>query len=118
VNRIRRDNPALQQNATLKFHQSDNEAILCFSKAAGENIVLCVVNTDPHNSQAGWVELDLHELQLDAGRPFQVHDLLSGARHTWTGPRNYVQLNPHVVPAHIFRIRRRVRTERDFEYYL
>ncbi|HKO01119.1 MAG TPA: hypothetical protein VJ032_05480, partial [Thermoanaerobaculia bacterium] len=51
-------------------------------------------------------------------RPFQVHDLLSGARHTWHGPRNYVQLNPHVVPAHIFRIRRRVRSEKDFEYFL
>jgi starch synthase (maltosyl-transferring) len=118
VNRIRRENPALQQNVTLMFHKTDNESILCYSKAAGENIVLCVVNVDAHNTQAGWVDLDLHAMQLDPNRPFQVHDLLSGARHTWHGPRNYVQLNPHVVPAHIFRIRRRVRTERDFEYYL
>ena len=43
---------------------------------------------------------------------------MSGARYTWHGARNYVQLNPHVVPAHIFRIRRRVRSEKDFEYYL
>ena len=118
VNRIRRENIALQQNSTLHFHKTDNDAILCYSKSAGENIVLCVVNTDPHNTQSGWVELDLDELQLEPKRAFQVHDLLSGARHSWTGPRNYVQLNPHVVPAHIFRIRRRVRTERDFEYYL
>ena len=118
VNRIRRENPALQQNATLHFHNTDNESILCYSKAAGENIVLCVVSVDPHNTQSGWVDLDLAALQLDPGRAFQVHDLLSGARHSWHGSRNFVQLNPNVVPAHIFRIRRRVRTERDFEYYL
>jgi len=118
VNRVRRDNIALQQNATLQFHKSENESILCYSKAAGDNIVLCVVNVDPHNTQSGWVELDLAALHLDPNRPFQVHDLLSGARHTWHGARNFVQLNPHVVPAHIFRIRRRVRTEKDFEYYL
>jgi starch synthase (maltosyl-transferring) len=76
------------------------------------------VNVDPHNTQSGYIELDLASLALDVKRAFQVHDLLSGARHTWHGPRNYVKLNPHEVPAHIFRIRRRVRTERDFEYYL
>jgi starch synthase (maltosyl-transferring) len=118
VNRIRRENPALQQNATLAFHPTDNENVICYSKTAGDNAVIVVANLDPHNAQAGWVDLDLETLRLDAGRPFQVHDLLSGARHTWHGPRNYVQLNPHVVSAHIFRIRRRVRTERDFEYFL
>ena len=118
VNRVRRENIALQQNTTLRFHKTDNESILCYSKAAGDNIVLCVVNVDPNNTQSGWLDLDLEALQLDPTRAFQVHDLLSNARHSWHGPRNFVQLNPHVVPAHIFRIRRRVRTERDFEYYL
>ena len=118
VNRIRRENPALQQNVTLKFHNTSNDEVLCYSKSAGDNIVLCVVNVDPHNAQSAWVELDLSALDLDGNRPFQVHELLSNARFTWHGPRNYVQLNPHVVPAHIFRIRRKVRTERDFEYFL
>jgi starch synthase (maltosyl-transferring) len=118
LNRIRRENPALQQNTTLKFHEVDNEQIICYSKSAGDNVVLTLVNTDPHNTQAGWVTLDLAALQLDTGRSFQVHELLSGARFTWHGARNYVQLNPHVVSGHIFRIRRRVRSERDFEYYL
>jgi len=80
--------------------------------------VVTVVNVDPHNTQSGWLELDLAALQLDANRPFQVHELLSGSRYTWHGPRNYVQLNPSIVPAHIFRIRRKVRTERDFDYFL
>jgi len=118
VNRVRRENPALQQNATLRFHETTNDEILCYSKSAGDNIVLTVVNVDPHNPQSGFIELDLNALNLDAKRPFQVHELLSGARYTWHGPRNFVQLNPQVVPAHIFRIRRKVRTERDFEYFL
>ena len=118
VNRIRKENPALQQNATLKFHPTSNEHVLCFSKSAGENVVVTVVNLDPEHAHSAWLDLDLQALQLDGLRSFQVHDLLSNARHTWTGPRNFVQLNPQVVPAHIFRIRRKVRTERDFEYFL
>ncbi|HEX8411304.1 MAG TPA: alpha-1,4-glucan--maltose-1-phosphate maltosyltransferase [Thermoanaerobaculia bacterium] len=118
VNRIRRENPALQQNATLKFHETDHEQILCYSKAAGDNVIVVVVNLDVHLTHSGWIDLDLEALGLETGRSFQVHDLLSNARHTWHGPRNYVQMNPHVVPAHIFRIRRRVRTEKDFEYFL
>ncbi|MEO8380589.1 MAG: alpha-1,4-glucan--maltose-1-phosphate maltosyltransferase [Acidobacteriota bacterium] len=118
VNRIRRENPALQQNATLHFHDTDNEQILCYSKSAGENVIIVVVNLDSQNTHSGWIDLDLDALGLPLERSYQVHDLLSHARHTWHGPRNFVQMNPHVVPAHIFRIRRRVRTERDFEYFL
>jgi starch synthase (maltosyl-transferring) len=118
VNRVRRDNPALQQNLTLQFHETSNDDILCYSKSAGSDVVLTIVNVDPHNTQAGYVDLDLAVLNLDVNQPFQVHELLSGARYTWHGPRNYVSLNPHVVPAHIFRIRRKIRSERDFEYFL
>ncbi|HEY2093186.1 MAG TPA: alpha-1,4-glucan--maltose-1-phosphate maltosyltransferase [Thermoanaerobaculia bacterium] len=114
VNRIRRENPALQQNLTLQFHETDNDQILCYSKASGDNVIVTIVNVDPHNAQSGWVTLDLPEVS----RAFQVHDLLSNARHTWQGGRNFVKLDPNVVPAHIFKIRRKVRTERDFEYYL
>jgi starch synthase (maltosyl-transferring) len=118
VNRIRRENPALQQNATLRFHDTTNEQVICYSKSSGDNVVVTVVNLDPHNTHSAWIELDLLALQLDGHRSFQVHDLLSGARHIWTGSRNFVQLNPNVIPAHIFRIRRKVRSERDFEYFL
>lgn len=118
VNRIRRENPALQQNATLRFHESDNDQILCYSKSSGENVVIVVVNLDPLNTHSGWIDLDLEALGLPLERSYQVHDLLSHARHSWHGPRNFVQMNPYVVPAHILRIRRRVRTEKDFEYFL
>lgn len=118
INRIRRENPALQQNATLKFHPTDNEQMVCYSKASGENVIVVVANVDPHNEQGGWIDLDLPAIGLESGKPFQVHDLIRGARYTWQGGRNFVKLNPAVFPAHIFRIRRRVRTERDFEYFL
>ena len=118
VNRVRRENAALQQNATLQFHETDSEQILCYSKTSAENAIIVIVNLDPHNQHSGWIDLDLDALRIETGRPFQVHDLLSGARFTWHSGRNFIQLNPHVVPAHIFRIRRRVRTERDFEYFL
>jgi starch synthase (maltosyl-transferring) len=77
-----------------------------------------VVNLDPYHPQSGWVDLDLAALGLDADAPYQMHELLTDARYLWSGPRNYVSLDPARSPAHVFRLRRRVRTERDFDYFL
>jgi len=120
VNAIRREHPALQTDEGLRFHGSDNEQLLCYSKLAPEtgDLVLVVANLDPHYKQTGWVELDLDALGIDATRPFQVHDLLSGGRYLWSGARNYVELAPDSLPAQIFKVRRRVRREQDFDYYL
>jgi starch synthase (maltosyl-transferring) len=120
VNRVRRENPALQQDRPLRFFPIDNEQLICYGKFTEDltNIIVVVVNLNPHHTQSGWLELPLEDLGLDPRQPYQVHDLLGDARFLWHGPRNYVELNPLVVPAHIFRIRRRVRTERDFDYYL
>ncbi len=120
VNRIRRENPALQSDWSLRFHPVDNEQIICYSKNTEDfsNIVLVIVNLDPHHTHSGWLELPISDWGLEPLRPYQVHDLLSDARYLWHGSRNYVELNPQVVPAHIFRLRRRIRTERDFDYYM
>ncbi|MGE5312337.1 MAG: maltotransferase domain-containing protein, partial [Nitrospirota bacterium] len=120
VNRIRRENPALQHDGNLNFHEVSDEQLLCFSKHDddGTNIVLVVVNLDPYHTHRGWLNLDLEVLGLDDTSPYQVHDLLGDARYLWSGPRNYVELDPAVVPAHIFRVRRKVRTERDFDYFM
>jgi starch synthase (maltosyl-transferring) len=120
VNAARRDNPALQQDRGLAFFPVDNDELICYAKvdAASENAVLCVVNLDPHHTQSGWVTLDLEALDVDPARPFQVHDVLTGARFLWSGARNFVQLDPTRTPAHVFRVRRRIRTERDFDYFL
>ena len=57
-------------------------------------------------------------MHLDAEQPYQVHDLLSDQRYIWRGRYNYVMLDPQRAPAHVFRLRRRVRSEQDFDYYL
>ncbi|MGH8743561.1 MAG: alpha-1,4-glucan--maltose-1-phosphate maltosyltransferase, partial [Burkholderiales bacterium] len=120
VNRIRRDNPALQHDWSLSFYPVDNEELICYGKTNDDlgNVIIVVVNLDPYHTQSGWVELPLAELDIDAEHPFQVCDLLTGAHFLWHGPRNYVELDPHRVPAHIFRLRRRVHTERDFDYFM
>jgi len=120
VNRIRKENPALQADWNLKVHPIDNEQLICYSKHTQDlaDFVLIIVNLDPHHRHSGWLDLSLEDLGVDPKKPYQVHDLLSGARYLWTGSRNYVEIDPQIVPAHIFRLRRRIRTERDFDYFL
>ncbi len=120
VNQVRRDNPALVGNDHLRFHTVDNDELIAYSKATEDlsNIVVVVVNLDCLHTQSGWLELPLEELGLDPGQTYQAHDLLSDARYLWQGARNYVELNPQVLPAHILRIRRHVRSERDFDYFM
>jgi starch synthase (maltosyl-transferring) len=119
INRIRRDNVALQSDRTLEFCAVDNDQLIAYVKhdSIAQNIVLTVVNLDPHNTQSGWLELDLSTLGLPADRVYQVHDLLTDQRYQWNGPRNYVMLDPQRIPAHVFRIRRHVRREQDFDYF-
>ena len=120
VNRARRENPALQADWSLQFFPVDNESIICYGKTTenGDNAIVTVVNLDPYHVQSGWVELDLAALGIDPHATYQMHELLSGARYLWSGARNYVSLDPQRAPAHIFRLRRRVRSERDFDYFL
>ena len=118
VNGIRRGNPALQNDSTLRFFRVDNEQLICYAKHEGDNVVMMIVNLDPDHKQSGLIELPLHELGLAPDKPYQMHDLLADRHFLWRGPKNYVELDPHKVPAHIFRLRRYVRTERDFDYFL
>ncbi|MEO8038134.1 MAG: alpha-1,4-glucan--maltose-1-phosphate maltosyltransferase [Betaproteobacteria bacterium] len=120
ANQARRENPALQSDRGLQFFPTDNDHLICYAKSteSGDNIVLAVVNLDPYHAQSGWVDLDLEALGLDPSAPYQMHELLSGARYLWNGARNFVSLDPARAPAHVFRLRRRVRTERDFDYFL
>jgi starch synthase (maltosyl-transferring) len=120
INRIRRDNPALQSDRTLRFCPIDNDQLIAYMKhdAISKNTVLTVVNLDPHHPQSGWIEIDVSTLEIGADEPYQVHDLLSDQRYQWRGRYGYVLLDPQRMPAHVFRLRRRVRTEQDFDYFL
>jgi starch synthase (maltosyl-transferring) len=104
VNAIRREHPALQSNRSLRFHRTDNDALICWSKrtASGDDVVLCIVNLDPWNVQSGWIDLDLGALGVDPASPYTVDDLLTGARYQWHGGHNFIRLDPSAVPAHVF----------------
>jgi starch synthase (maltosyl-transferring) len=120
VNRIRHENRALQSDRGLRFHPTENDQLIAYTKSTPDlaDVVLTVVNLDPHHTQTGMVTLPLDDLGIDRDRSYQAHELISGARYLWTGPRNYVEINPYAVPAQIFRFRRRLRSEHDFEYFL
>jgi len=119
VNRIRRENPALHSDWSLRFHPVENEELLFYSKRTKDsgNIILVVVNLDTHHVQSGWIDVPTGDLGLQKGS-YQVHDLLSDARYLWHGARSFVSLDPAQSPAQIFRVRRKVKTERDFDYFI
>jgi starch synthase (maltosyl-transferring) len=106
MNRLRRASPALQRNTGLNFHLVDNEQLIAYSKVCEDpgDMILVIANLDPHSRQAGWVSVDLEAFHLGSEESFQVHDLLTDARYVWHGSRNFVELNPAVLPAHIFRV--------------
>ncbi|HEV2095257.1 MAG TPA: alpha-1,4-glucan--maltose-1-phosphate maltosyltransferase [Chthoniobacterales bacterium] len=111
LNRIRRENRALQLYDNLRFFRAEHDSILFFGKMteARDNIILVVVNLDPARARNGYIHVPVKEFgEMDTGA-YQVHDLLTDARYTWHGTRNYVELDPAVQPAHIFRVRRHVR---------
>lgn len=120
VNQIRKENKALQNTHSLKFHDIDNEALIAYSKTTDDlsNIILVVVNLDPYHTHSGWLKLPLNEFDMDPESPYQVHDLIGGAYFLWSGEYNYVELNPGVMPVHVFILRRKVRTEQDFDYFM
>jgi starch synthase (maltosyl-transferring) len=120
INRVRREHAALQSDRSLRFCTVDNDQLIAYTKSdeSSNDAVLVIVNLDPHHAQSGWVDLDLEALQLDPERPYQVHDLLSDQRFQWRGTRNYVMLDPERLPAHLFRLRRHLRSEHDFDYYM
>ena len=119
INRIRRESPALHRDANLRFHETDNPAVICYSKATDDrsDIVIVLCNLDAFHTQSGWVNLDVASLGLDVSYGFQAHDLLGDGRYLWHGSHNYFELTPESLPAHIMKVRQWVRTERDFDYY-
>jgi starch synthase (maltosyl-transferring) len=106
MNRMRHGSPALQRNSGLKFHPIDNPQMIAYSKVCDDpaDMIFVVVNLDPHNRQAGWVNVDVAALHLGSEESYQVHDLLTDARYVWHGSRNFVDLNPALLPAHVFRV--------------
>ncbi|MDA8389184.1 MAG: alpha-1,4-glucan--maltose-1-phosphate maltosyltransferase [Gammaproteobacteria bacterium] len=120
VNTIRDTHVALQSDESLRFHETTNEQLLCYSKkpAGGTGrAMLMIVNLDPYHRQSGKVHFPLEDAGFSRGEAAQMHDLLSDARYIWIGADHYVELDPAVAPGHIFELKRRARTEHHFDYY-
>ncbi|MDY6843901.1 MAG: alpha-1,4-glucan--maltose-1-phosphate maltosyltransferase [Thermodesulfobacteriota bacterium] len=120
INRIRRENHALQTTWNLRFYEVDNDYLLFYGKATDDlsSIILIVVNLDPFHTQSGWVTVPIGELEIDPTQPYLVHDLLSDDKYIWQGERNYVELNPQILPVNIFKVRKRLKKETDFDYFM
>ncbi|GGO64905.1 alpha-1,4-glucan--maltose-1-phosphate maltosyltransferase [Nonomuraea cavernae] len=116
LNLFRRAHPALQELRNLRFHRVDQPDIVCISKRLPGaydpatrrhgmgDVVLAVINLDPHHTHEATVELDLPALGLDWNAEFVVDDELSGESYRWR-QSNYVRLDPHIQPAHVLTVR-------------
>jgi len=120
LNAIRRENRALQEYDNLRFHLAENDNILFFSKATAalDNLILVAVTLDPFNAQTAFVHVPLAAWGIGEKETYQVEDLLTGERFSWTGERNFISLNHHTRPAHVFRVRRWAGRENGRDVYL
>jgi starch synthase (maltosyl-transferring) len=106
LNKIRKENPALHSTWNIEFAETSNDQIICYTKVdtATNNRLIVVVNLDFWNTHSASVRIPLEDIGLAADSSYKVHDLLSGDTYDWRGDWQYVELNPYLMPAHIFRI--------------
>ncbi|HEY2814490.1 MAG TPA: maltotransferase domain-containing protein [Acidimicrobiales bacterium] len=107
VNDIRHRHVAFDELRTLAFHPVDSENVIAYSKRSGDgsDVILCVVNLDPHDWHEATLSLDLTELDVEPGATVEVYDEMTGVSYSWTGEHPYVRLDPTVVPGHVFHVR-------------
>src|SRR5262249_7707078 len=119
LNGIRRDNPALHGYRNLQFYQADSAHVLFYGKAtsARDNVVLIAVNLDPFAVHEATLHLPLADIGIADDETYELEELFTGSRHLARGPRYVVRLEPEVAPAHIYRVNRWTRRERDFQYF-
>ncbi|RKS10655.1 alpha-1,4-glucan:maltose-1-phosphate maltosyltransferase [Nocardiopsis sp. Huas11] len=110
LNALRRAHPALRELRNLRFHHVDRPELLCFSKhrpGTGpddpDDLVIVVVNLDPHHAREATVHLDLPSIDRDREEELAVTDGLTGRSYTWRA-ENYVRLDPATGPAHVFTV--------------
>lgn len=106
INKIRKENTALQTTWNIEFAETSNNQIICYGKAdpKNNNIIITVVNLDPYHTQGAHVRIPVEKLGLTLWQPYTIKDLISGSRYRWSEEWNYVELNPYEMPAHVFRV--------------
>ena len=107
INHIRKSYSAFHTLNNLQFLKIDNDQLLAYWKKGTDyqETILIVVNLNDKNTQSGWLELPISE-KIDLPEKYTVQDLLTDNEYPWTGDRNYIELNPYKLPAHIFRFKR------------
>ena len=105
VNRARKENAALQQTNNITFCDINDDQLLAYLKTHPDgNRILCVVNLDGYNRRGNTVRIPLHKIGKAGWEDFIVHDLLTGSKYVWKGEYNYIELDPYLLPFHLFRI--------------
>ncbi|MCB9772205.1 MAG: alpha-1,4-glucan--maltose-1-phosphate maltosyltransferase [Candidatus Omnitrophica bacterium] len=107
VNKIRKENVALQTTWNVQFCDVNNDQLIAYVKTSPDykNIILVVVNLDSSNTQSGMIKVPLHEWGIPYDKPYKIKDLLTRDEYIWNGDWNFVELNPYKIPAHIFCIK-------------
>ena len=106
LNKIRRDNIALQRLRNIHFHRTDSDQIIAYSKKEGDNLVLVVVNLDGFHAHETTIHWDMWALGFESDN-FQVTDLLDNSLYNWNRD-TFVRLDParpYGKVAHIARVR-------------
>ena len=106
VNEARFENEALQQTNNLQFCETGNDKLIAYFKQNdhGTNSMLMVVNLDPYYKQGGYIRVPLDRFGKSDYQAYVVHDLINDATYTWHREWNYVELDPYVMPCHLFRM--------------
>lgn len=105
VNEARIQNPALQSTNNIHFCDVENDHILAYFKSDGNgNHILAVVNLDADFNQSAWVKVPVHLMAKSFNEEYKVVDLIDGNEYIWKDEMNFVELNPHRMPVHLFKI--------------
>ncbi len=111
LNKIRKDNPALQYTRNIEFCAIDNDCLLAYYKANSDysNIILIIVNLDPHYTQSGVLQIPLNKFGIDDEQEYLAHDILNKEKYVWQGNTSYIELDPRKSPAHIINIKKKLK---------
>jgi len=106
LNKARQENKALQSTWNIQFCTIENSNLIAYLKATDDlsNIMLVIVNLDPHAPQSGYVQLPKGKLKLGDKINVKLHDLATDEHYTWTQEWNFVEINPHKMPFHLFKL--------------
>lgn len=106
INRIRRENPALHEFENVRFHETDDESVLFYSKMSFDrsNMIFVAVSLDPFDRRETVLHFPLEAMGVPTGETFEVEELLTGERHLWRGSKHRIGLDPHTNPAAIYRV--------------